>query len=102
VINRTEIGITDIHKDARLKPSLDHPRLFRRWLFTRRSIVQSPESLSFKPNLRVPSSSAVATVSRLGNQSGLRRAELFDDYEDAAKPANGPSALRYCVNNDLI
>lgn len=63
--------------------------------------MQSPESLSFKANMRLPSS-AVATVSGLGNQSGLRRAESFADYDDAARPANGQSALRYCVNNDLI
>lgn len=63
--------------------------------------MQSPESLSFKPNLRV-SSSAVATVSGLGNQSGPQSTELFADYADATRPANGLSALRYCVNNDLI
>lgn len=63
--------------------------------------MRSPESLSFKANMRLPSS-AVATVSVLGNQSGLRRAELFADHDDAIGPANGLSALRYCVNNDLI
>jgi hypothetical protein len=63
--------------------------------------VGSPESLSFNANLRLPSS-AVATVSGLGNQSGPRPAEFFADYDDANRPANGLSALRYCVNNDLI
>ena len=63
--------------------------------------MRSPESLSFKANMRLPSS-AVATVSGLGNQNGLRRAELFADHDDATGPANGLSALRYCVNNDLI
>jgi hypothetical protein len=63
--------------------------------------MRSPESLSFKANMRLPSS-AVATVSVLGNQSGLRRAELSADHDDATGPANGLSALRYCVNNDLI
>jgi hypothetical protein len=28
VINCTEIGTADIHNNARLKPSLDHPRPF--------------------------------------------------------------------------
>jgi len=63
--------------------------------------MRSPESLSFKANMRLPSS-AVATVSGLGNQNGPRRAELFADHDDAIGPANGQSALRYCVNNDLI
>ena len=63
--------------------------------------MRSPELLSFKANMRLPSS-AVATVSVLGNQSGLRRAELFADHDDAIGPANGLSALRYCVNNDRI
>jgi hypothetical protein len=63
--------------------------------------VQSPESLSFKTSMRVPSS-AVATVSALGNQSGPRPTELFADHDDATRPANGLSALRYCVDNDLI
>ncbi len=63
--------------------------------------MRSPELLSFKANMRLPSS-AVATVSGLGNQNGPRRAELFADHDDAIGPANGLSALRYCVNNDLI
>ena len=63
--------------------------------------MRSAESLSFKANMRVPSS-AVATVSGLGNQSGVRRAELFADQDDATGLANGLSALQYCVNNDLI
>jgi hypothetical protein len=63
--------------------------------------MRSPESLSFKANMRLPSS-AVATVSVLGNQNGPRRAELFADHDDAIGPANGLSALGYCVNNDLI
>jgi hypothetical protein len=63
--------------------------------------MQSPELLSFKANMRLPSS-AVATVSVRGNQSEVRRAELFANYDDATAPANGLSALRYCVDNDLI
>jgi hypothetical protein len=51
--------------------------------------------------MRVPSS-AVATVSVLGNQSGPRPTELFADHDDATGPANGLSSLRYCVDNDLI
>jgi hypothetical protein len=63
--------------------------------------MRSAESLSFKANMRVPSS-AVATVSGLGNRSGAQRAELLSDQDDATGLANGLSALRYCVNNDLI
>ena len=63
--------------------------------------MRSAESLSFKANLRVPSA-AIATVSGLGNQSGVRRAELFAGQNDAAGLASGVSALQYCVNNDLI
>lgn len=63
--------------------------------------MRSAESLSFKANLRVPSA-AIATVSGLGNQGGVRRAELFAGQNDAAGLASGVSALQYCVNNDLI
>jgi len=63
--------------------------------------MRSAESLSFKANLRVPSA-AIATVSGLGNQGGVRRAELFAGQNDATGLASGVSALQYCVNNDLI
>jgi hypothetical protein len=58
-----------------------------------------PDSFSFDVNVR---SRAGADSDDFVDRGGAPQDELFTDCDDTTRPTDEPSAVQYCISNDLI